>query len=89
MKSILAATALLGGLAFGTAAHADPITYQFDIDPLFVGEMAGTFTFNAATNQESNVSITIASNPDDGGCSMVCIHRSRRSHRPRRPQRAT
>jgi hypothetical protein len=67
MKSILVAAAFLSALAVGTAAHATPITYQFNISPLFFGgTMAGTFTFNAATNQESNVSITVAT-PFDGG----------------------
>jgi hypothetical protein len=36
MKSIIIAAALLGGLAFGTASQATPITYQFNIG-LFVG----------------------------------------------------
>jgi hypothetical protein len=60
MKWILAA-AFLGALIVGTAAHATPITYQFNIDPIGAGgTMAGTFTFDAATDQESNVSITLA-----------------------------
>jgi hypothetical protein len=76
MKSILAA-ALFGGLAFATQVQATPITYQFDINPLFVGgTMAGTFTFDAATGKESNVSITIAGveadvSPLDGVYSQV------------------
>ena len=36
MKSIIIAAALLAGLAFGTAAQATPITYQFNIH-VFVG----------------------------------------------------
>jgi hypothetical protein len=69
MKSMIVTAALLGSLTFGTAANATPITYQFSINPLFDpvgGTMAGTFTFDAATDKESNVSITLAS-PFAGG----------------------
>ena len=59
MKSIFGAAALLGGLAFATAAQATPIMYQFSATES--GSSAtGSFTFDAATDQASAISITIA-----------------------------
>jgi hypothetical protein len=57
MKSILAAAALLGGLAFTTVAQATPIMYQFSVSGAGVSE-TGFFTFDADTNQASAISIT-------------------------------
>jgi len=59
MKSHLFAAALLGTLALGTASHATPIAYQFSTPNQGINTTSGTFVFDAATNQESDVSITI------------------------------
>jgi len=59
MKSLLSAAALLGGLAFGMAAQAAPIMYQFSASAGGLTE-TGFFTFDAATNKESAVSITVS-----------------------------
>ena len=68
MKSILAAAAVLSSLAFSTTAHATPITYQFNFNITAAGggTMSGMFTFDAANNLESNVSITIAGGHSNG-----------------------
>jgi hypothetical protein len=60
MKSGIFAAALLSGLAFGTTAQATPIMYQFSATNGAGFSAAGFFTFNAATNQESAISITIS-----------------------------
>ena len=64
MKSIFAAAALFSGLAFTTVAHATPIMYQFSASRLG-GAETGFFTFDAATNQASAISIT-AEFPNSG-----------------------
>jgi hypothetical protein len=57
MKSGIFAAALLSGLAFGTAAQATPIMYQFSA---FGSVATGFFTFDAATDQASAISITVS-----------------------------
>jgi hypothetical protein len=62
MKSTLVATALLSGLAFATAAQATPIMYQFSATQSGYSA-TGSFTFDAATDQASAISITMSGFP--------------------------
>jgi PEP-CTERM motif len=57
MKSITLAAALVSGLAFATAANATPIMYSFSASGIGA---TGFFTFDAATDQESAISITVS-----------------------------
>ena len=73
MKSTLFAAALLGGLAFGTAAQATPIIYQFSAPSGTAGGLTetGFFTFDAATNKESAISITVSGAIFSGEASAI------------------
>src|SRR5277367_2181521 len=73
MKSTLFAAALLGGLAFGTAAQATPIMYQFSAPSGTAGGLTetGFFTFDAATNKESAISITVSGADFSGQASAI------------------
>ena len=73
MKPTLLAAAVLGGLASGVPACATPIEYQFSLNIIAAaggGTMTGNFDYDAVTNLESNVSITIGGNAFGSGSSL-------------------
>lgn len=77
MKPILAAAAVFCGLTSGPPARATPIKYQFS-PSIFAaaggGTMTGDFDYDAVTNLESDVSITIAGNAFGSGSSLDLIY---------------
>jgi PEP-CTERM motif len=59
VKVVLIGGVLLGAVASATIAHATPIEYQINARTVGGGTETGTFFFDSATDQESNVSIMI------------------------------
>ena len=73
MKPTLLAAAVLGGLVSGVQARATPIEYQFSLSIIAAaggGTMMGNFDYDAVTNLESNISITIGGNAFGSGSSL-------------------
>jgi len=73
MKPTLLAATVLGGLACSMPARATLIEYQFSLSIIAAaggGTMTGDFDYDAVTNLESNVSITIAGNAFGSGSSL-------------------
>ena len=73
MKPTLLAATVLGGLACSMPARATLIEYQFSLSIIAAaggGTMTGDFNYDAVTNLESNVSITIAGNAFGSGSSL-------------------